>query len=477
MSTKLNRLLIILSVLTLSLVSAYIPTGPVYAIDEDGCEVEDVTDGSCLDQFYILNDISYDPTVPVCSSFGSAVTELVGEDNRQKIWNYLTARGLSSIQAAGVMGNLQSESGGTWSPTVNEFSQPFGEGGYGIAQWTHDPGRRANLITYMTEKSPSLMETYYKAEFSTPNQSYTSIEDGFVGKSALTDELIPVEDNDALLLYQLDFLYDESNNRPLGSLAIEKGLGEAGDNEWDVLKEAETIEDASNIWVYSFEIPANIEVTAIDRIRNAESIYDIYVSDSDGVVCSSASKRNLAQQIIDSGNLSYWVSGMPESERNILPDIASGANNGNDWPCGMNLYALQMLAALTKEHRISVTSLNRACSDSRPTGSGTWSRHYAGNGSAFDLDTIDGMLAESQAGADLIVELISPYLLPGSRIGQTYDPDTGAACLPNLNVPSGVGRLEDYCHHLHIDMPPNIDLELRCKTPITAGGCDESQRV
>lgn len=71
-------------------------------------------------------------------------TLLTGSDNPTKVWNYFTGKGLSAIQTAGIMGNLQQESG--FNPMIiqggGESQDPnaAGGGGWGIVQWT--PGSK-----------------------------------------------------------------------------------------------------------------------------------------------------------------------------------------------------------------------------------------------------------------------------------------------------------------------------------------------
>jgi hypothetical protein len=81
---------------------------------------------------------------------------LSGNDNETKVWNYLVAKNLSAVQAAGIMGNLKAESGfepkrvedGWGFPTTMDSIPPNvgprGQPGYGIAQWT-TPSRKAGL--------------------------------------------------------------------------------------------------------------------------------------------------------------------------------------------------------------------------------------------------------------------------------------------------------------------------------------------
>lgn len=261
------------------------------------------------ERYYSENNILYyNPDDGVCSKSTNAVTSLSGKDNRQKIWNYLLGQGLTADQAAGVMGNLQSESGGTWSPTVNEFSQSFGEGGYGIAQWTHDPGRRGNLLTYMRSKNPDLMTSYYTEEYSTAGKSYSGESDGFIPKSATSGQKIPVADNDKLLLSQLDFLHEETTSR-----VITKKTADAvpsvtvGDSEFEALKKTTSAKEASDLWVYNFEIPANIAETAIARAKNADAILTLYSSDTSSGCISGGLRQRIVQ--VAREELELWQSG------------------------------------------------------------------------------------------------------------------------------------------------------------------------
>lgn len=73
-----------------------------------------------------------------CSENGGG-DNLVGSDNAEKAFNYFTqTRGLSDIAAAGLVGNMQQESGPSLSTTAGSPSGP-----YGIVQWLG--GRLTNL--------------------------------------------------------------------------------------------------------------------------------------------------------------------------------------------------------------------------------------------------------------------------------------------------------------------------------------------
>lgn len=78
-------------------------------------------------------------------------TNLVGSVNEEKIFNYFISKGLTPPQTAGIMGNMQSESAGTWNPRVIQGDPPtFGDypvhgKGFGLAQWTTD-SRQQELV-------------------------------------------------------------------------------------------------------------------------------------------------------------------------------------------------------------------------------------------------------------------------------------------------------------------------------------------
>lgn len=80
---------------------------------------------------------------------GTMSVTLSGNDNAEKIWNFLKAEGFTDEGAAGVIGNLMQES--HCDPAVSENDAnggqfvPDGETGYGIVQWT-SINRQQNLL-------------------------------------------------------------------------------------------------------------------------------------------------------------------------------------------------------------------------------------------------------------------------------------------------------------------------------------------
>jgi hypothetical protein len=97
----------------------------------------------------IYNDtVWYKPAGGAC---GGSVGPLVGSDNVQKAFNFLTGKGLIAAQAAGVIGNLEQESGQGLNPLDQQNGSasklPIPNVGFGIAQWT-DTGRQQGLVNF-----------------------------------------------------------------------------------------------------------------------------------------------------------------------------------------------------------------------------------------------------------------------------------------------------------------------------------------
>lgn len=124
-----------------------------------------------------LNSI-YKDTVWYQGSIGqddSCSPSLIGDSNKEKIWNYFrSVRGLSAESTAGIMGNIQSESAGTWDPRVVQGNPPTysdtvprpvdGNSGYGLAQWT-TVGRKENLIKFADSKNLSESDLTLQLDF------------------------------------------------------------------------------------------------------------------------------------------------------------------------------------------------------------------------------------------------------------------------------------------------------------------------
>jgi len=99
---------------------------------------------------------------------------LIGKNNEEKIWNFLTGKGLNSYGAAGLMGNLFAESGLNPHNLQNTYEKKLGytddsytdavdsgkytgfthdSAGYGLAQWTYW-SRKEALLNYARPPVP-----------------------------------------------------------------------------------------------------------------------------------------------------------------------------------------------------------------------------------------------------------------------------------------------------------------------------------
>jgi len=114
------------------------------------------------ERFYKLNDIIYYDAGEDCapaSSSGIANINLEGNDNAEKIWNFLKSKGFTDEQVAGIMGSLWGESN-HFNPDLNEEGNGIG---YGIAQWSF--GRRANLENYAKEQGKPISDLGVQLNF------------------------------------------------------------------------------------------------------------------------------------------------------------------------------------------------------------------------------------------------------------------------------------------------------------------------
>lgn len=162
--------------------------------------------------------------------------ELPGADNAEKVYHYLISKGLAPHQVAGIMGNMQSEA--HFEPRQEEYAYSApphlsdevpanvtskGQPGYGIVQWT-SPGRKDGL------------------------------------RAMASSQNLPASD----LKVQLDYLWQELTTSYKSTL--------------DRIKQAGSYEEATNIFLSEFEIPAHIDTTRPGRIENARQILERYGS-------------------------------------------------------------------------------------------------------------------------------------------------------------------------------------------------------
>ena len=170
---------------------------------------------------------------------------LTGKTNEEKIWNYLTAAGMTACGAAGLMGNLYAESGLRPNNLQNSYEGKLGmadaeytelvdhgrytnfardSAGYGLAQWTYHT-RKAALLAFAKERGASIGD----------------------------------------LEMQLAFLLHE--------------LGGSFPGVLETLKTAKTIEVASNAVLLKFERPANQgNAVKLKRVQYGQVYYNKFAA-------------------------------------------------------------------------------------------------------------------------------------------------------------------------------------------------------
>ena len=88
-------------------------------------------------------------------SDSNVAVSLVGSDNMSKIWNFFISKGLTPVQTAGLMGNLQAES--ALDPQADQqkgkASTPTDGDGFGLVQWTYAV-RQKPLVAYAAAMQP-----------------------------------------------------------------------------------------------------------------------------------------------------------------------------------------------------------------------------------------------------------------------------------------------------------------------------------
>lgn len=234
----------------------------------------------------------YQPNALMCATESSSIGTMSGTNNLEKIWNYLLSKGLTDNQAAGVLGNIEAESG-TFSPFRQEAGIAWLSGGYGLVQWTGDR-RRALEAEFQSQLPSDIYSSYYQEEYG----GATTEENGYV------PEGISVEINDRFLQVELDFLYSEVTTR-----TVIGGHGWSG-TEWDALKATSTVQEASDLWLYSFERP--LSPNSADRAQKGQAILEKLQSSS-----------------ADSSSTSNSISGDTASQCGTLLGSVSGSGFGS----------------------------------------------------------------------------------------------------------------------------------------------------
>ena len=181
----------------------------------------------------------FSQTCTVDPSAAVGPDQVVGSGIEEKAWNYLRGAGYTEEQTAGVMGNIERESG--FNPFIAQGSAatPSTSSGWGLVQWTgvrHAQVRDAVIA--------DLGERFYVAA---PNMDQLP-------------ESMTQEDIDAMVLFQLRYIISE----------LEGSEKAAGDH----LAATTTVAEATKSFESMYE---RAGVVALEqRISNAEAFYDRY---------------------------------------------------------------------------------------------------------------------------------------------------------------------------------------------------------
>ena len=224
-----------------------------------------------LDEFAQNNILFYDPDedARLCApgSYVSGPIAISGSDATEKIWSGLTSF-LTPEQAAGVMGNMQSES--NFNPAQHEvglmnrhqpgfiLNSPANDGisyGLGLIQWSFS--RRRRMYDYVVGADSSLK--VYLDDYQTYSDGYR---DGtyFINKagSDVFDRLVSLE---------LQFLKDELNT-------VDQYRG---------VLNTTTVAEASEYFLRYVEVPGDMSEDVVNlRGRQAQAFYDLYSGNPGG---------------------------------------------------------------------------------------------------------------------------------------------------------------------------------------------------
>ncbi|WP_394217030.1 phage tail tip lysozyme [Brachybacterium vulturis] len=281
-----------------------------------------------------------------CSDSGGggagAPREVVGGDIEQKAWNYLRGAGYSEEQTAGVMGNIERESGFNPFIAQGSASTPSVNSGWGLVQWTGS--RHAEIRDAVIDE---LGTKYYIAAPSMQQLPATMSE----------------EDVDAIVLFQLRYIIGELEG-------VEKAAG-------DHLASTTTVEDATRSFEAKYERSG---VMAIDeRIVNAQAFYDQY----SGTATPEPGGTARDDATDATGTTPADVADAAWSDC-TGSTISPGSETGSVTPCPSSAPGCVNITALTQP------SASLSCPPGT-TDSGTSTAYYRGQGKPIRLCALDSV--------------------------------------------------------------------------------------
>ena len=250
---------------------------------------------TCDTDFYSSNDIMfYNPcegSDSTCSTAGlgsGTISQVHGANNGEKIFNFWLDAGFSREQSAGVTGSMKHEGG--FSPFRQEMSQSWPDGGWGIAQFTWDPGQRGDAKAYVSNAIGSdLFNQYYKNDYG----GSVMESNGFIPAG------VPTDVNDKFLLAELNYLLIHikqlvPNDTRTGAYQSDFGKNiDSSANLFEHIKTLATPTDAAVAWTYLYEWPGDIKNTAQARGQSAEEIFSLYTGGASAGGCGGPSEGGM----------------------------------------------------------------------------------------------------------------------------------------------------------------------------------------
>ncbi len=316
------------------------------------------------------------------------------------------------------------------------------------------------LVTENKDATPAINMSGLPCTGLTSSQLNMSTEEAIdlVSKEGWLDETKPYEDTDTVQ----DMLtkgYIKADT-PLSEFIDSCSNAETGDYIFSSAG-CTVLESGSSEDIPALQDPRSLEAMSV-FLLDYQSHQIINGNDdgepADGPTAASGTtdKKALSQKILDKNKIDFGPNAKP-----LLESYADGSVDPNNEPCGVNINVLRMIDAVTDKHRITMSSLNRQCIN-RLTASGPSSRHYNGNGSAFDISHIDGVATNGRnTGALSVIEIVMPILSEAAAAGGKKSNIGQIECGNTPPLAAGVQAIEDRCNHLHLDVPPQSDPSLK----------------
>lgn len=252
---------------------------------------------------------------------------LVGNTNEEKIWNYLMSRINNAFGVAGLMGNMQKESGLKSTNLQNTYEKKLG----------------------MTD------ETYTK---SVDDGSYTNFVHDKAGYGLVQWTYY------SLKQYLLDFA--KKKGKSIGDLEMQLDcictqLSEQYKSVWKALTSATSVKEASNVVLLQFERPADQSVSVQEqRAECGQQFYDKFVVKEEfkmGIeirkdIASSSPCNSTGKEITPSGSMLHSV-GCSQPKPEVFANIwKTSTNVGVHAITGVDPYVIQCLPTFPERKKV-----------------------------------------------------------------------------------------------------------------------------